>query len=133
MAFLEKGACLEKMGRYSEMYEVYEQALTLSRRYDLVSGIIWSTIRLSYGHFLAKDPRSATQLLLDLDDRLTCDDVSGVNEREAYAEAKVALGNLFAYAGSHDGSRRYHAEAAEVFTSIGNQTRAWECRQKALG
>lgn len=132
MAFLEKGACLEDMRRYAEMYEVYEQALSLSRKYGLVSGIIWSTIRLSYGHFLAEDPRTATQLLLDLDDQLNRDDISGVNEREAYAEAKVALGNLFAYAGSHDGSRRYHREAAEIFTSIGNETRAWECSQRAL-
>lgn len=133
MAFLDKGACLEKMGRYAEMYEVYEQSLRLSRRYGLVSGVIWSTIRLSYAHFLAKDPRTATQLLLDLDGQLTNDEVSGVNEREAFAEAKVALGSLFAYAGSDDGARRYHGEAAELFTSIGNTTRAWECRQKALG
>ncbi|MEJ6550112.1 hypothetical protein PQI66_11200 [Corynebacterium sp. USCH3] len=133
MAFLDKGACLEKMGRYAEMYEVYEQSLRLSRRYGLVSGVIWSTIRLSYAHFLAKDPRTATQLLLDLDGQLTNDEVSGVNEREAFAEAKVALGSLFAYAGSEEGARRYHGEAAELFTSIGNTTRAWECRQKALG
>ncbi|MDN5582672.1 MAG: hypothetical protein L0G55_08895 [Corynebacterium sp.] len=132
MAFLEKGACLEKLGRLADMYDVYEQSLNLSRRYGLTSGVIWSTIRLSYAHFLAKDPRTATQLLLDMDERLTEDEVSGVDEREAYAEAKVALANLFAHAGAQDGSQRFYGEAADIFDSIGNDGRAWECRQKSL-
>ncbi|MGP9723236.1 hypothetical protein ACT3SZ_04380 [Corynebacterium sp. AOP40-9SA-29] len=131
MAFLEKGACLEKAGRLADMYDVYEQSLNLSRRYGLTSGVIWSTIRLSYAHFLAKDPRTATQLLLDMDERLTEDEVSGVDEREAYAEAKVALANLFAHAGAQDGSQRYYGEAADIFQSIGNDGREWECRQNS--
>ncbi|MGO3361398.1 MAG: hypothetical protein ACTIL2_03055 [Corynebacterium sp.] len=127
---LEVGACLEKIQRMSEMYDVYARALELAKQYDLTSGMIWSTIRLSYAHFLAKDPRTATQLLLDLERSMPPDRIRDVDEQEAMAEAKVALANLFTVARAHSGARDYWRQAAEMFETMGKEDRAWECRAK---
>lgn len=129
-ALLTVGEQLEKLRRMAEMYDTYQRALGLAVDAGAIDTRIWATIRLAFAQYIAGDKMTATQMLLDQDAEITPDQLTGVNEAAAMAEAKVALANLFGEAGDTDGRNYFLDQAVDLFEGVGQAETAARYRDQ---